>query len=512
MSKRYHNLDQHFQDIVYQFPDKHALCFESQSFTYSDLHSSALIYYNGLMLSGVTFGSVVALPAKKIFEVYALVIACLKIGAPYSFYDLKAPNERILSQMKVLGDPVIVIDPDSEKQFDYNIFHDYCNVSIGDLFDSGKNSFSRYKKNLARVEDTSIAYIMFTSGSAGSPKGVAISHGNLLYFCSWIVDIVGVSSGDRISGLNKLYFDNSVFDLYSSFFSGATLYPISDDMLVDSSSLFNYLRDKKISVWFSVPSLLVYHLSISRDSVKLIQSVGKIIFGGEPFPKSSLKQLWDICANKVELINVYGPTECTCICSLYKITKNDFSDQNINKIAPIGIISDYFDYQILNENSEPILDGGVGELVLGGGAVGKGYWEREDLTSKAFISNPVSTFLHDIYYKTGDLVKQTSTGNLEFISRIDHQIKHMGHRIELPEIEFAVLSSNQIFEACAIYKNSNTHGYIKLFYNGLVEEGFVLNLIMSKLPSYMRPRLIVKLAKLPKNRNGKIDRRELEAL
>ncbi|MBT3198051.1 MAG: AMP-binding protein, partial [Gammaproteobacteria bacterium] len=253
-----------------------------------------------------------------------------------------------------------------------------------------------------------------------------------------------------------------------------------------------------------------YHLSVASRQVASLRTIRKIIFGGEAFPKSSLRQLWELYRNHpVALINVYGPTECTCICSIYRISEEDFSEENMVQIAPIGVISDYFDYAIVDEHNRPVECGVVGELILGGGAVGKGYWGREDLSEKVFISNPSSPLLNDRYYKSGDLVRARRTGELEFVSRVDYQIKHMGHRIELPEIESVILAESAVVEACAIYKTGGNSGFIQLYYHGEVDEDFVITLLEKKLPTYMRPRVVVRVDELPKNRNGKVDRKQL---
>jgi len=513
MSKRTHNLNLLFQKVVERFGEKDALCFESRCYTYHQLNEDAQRCMWGLLHNKVYQRQVVALPATKSYEVYVALLAALRLGVPYSFYDTKSPLDRVLSQLEVLGDPLVVMDEaDGSLQRDtiQNQYHCHELSTVCKL-DRTLEEFS--SDSLQRVGDTTIAYIMFTSGSTGTPKGVSISHGNLLYLISWIKEKVGVTAEDRLSGLNKQYFDNSVFDLYGSLFTGATLYPVADELLIDSASLFDYLEKQKISVWFSVPSLLVYHLSMAAKRVVALSSIRKILFGGEVFPKPSLKQLWEGYQGRpVELINVYGPTECTCICSMYPLKEEDFAPEKMEQIAPLGEVSDYFSYAVVDQENRPVATGEVGELTLGGGAVGKGYWGREDLSEKVFVSNPSSPYLKDLYYKTGDLVREQACGQVEFISRVDYQIKHMGHRIELPEIESVVLAGADIVEACAVYKQIGSSGYIQLYYHGAVEEEVVIALLEKKLPAYMRPRKIDKMDGLPKNKNGKIDRKKLGEL
>lgn len=507
--RRYHHLGQLFSQVVEQQGDKKAICFGERCYSYHELDQDSDRAMSGLLQNSARQSGVVAIPATKNYSVYVTLLACLKLGIPYSFYDTKSPAPRVLVQMEVLDEPLVVTDHHIDEVLLEPLQENYrcCDVEVLMVADVQQIQLDEQRM---RVGDSSIAYIMFTSGSTGVPKGVAISHSNLFYLIDWAVNQVGVTTGDRLSGLNKQYFDNSVFDLYASLFTGATLCPVDDELLIDSALLFRYLERQQVSIWFSVPSLLVYHLSLGANHVASLSAIRKFIFGGEAFPKSSLQQLWKLYQERsVELLNVYGPTECTCICSLYRVSEEDFTGENMGQIAPVGIISDYFDYAVVDEENHPVALGEPGELLLGGGAVGQGYWGRADLTEKAFIPNPRCDKLQDRYYKTGDLVRERESGELEFISRVDLQIKHMGHRIELPEIESVVLSGGEVVEACAVYKTRGSAGYIQLYYNGEMSESAMKGLLESRLPSYMRPRLVTRMGQLPKNRNGKIDRRQL---
>ena len=503
---RNYNLSHSFGDIVSAHGNNSAICISDKCHSYIEIDEISTKIANWLDNQGVRCGDVIALPADKTFLIYSIVGSCLKLGVTYSFYESSFPIYRLEKQFNVL-DPQLIIYSKDEIINNFREGFDLIELS---QIEAELNRFSsklNFNRNL--VTDSSIAYVMFTSGSTGEPKGVAISHKNLINFIDWIRHDLGICVDDRITGLNKLFFDNSVFDIYASLFTGACLYPVNDNIINDSGMLFDYIRGNQITVWFSVPSLIVYHLTLAPKQSKSFRVLKKIIFGGEGFPKNSLLKLRNITDGNSKLLNVYGPTECTCICSLYEIRSTDFDDVNSDKIAPLGYINNNTDYIIVNNDGNRCGPGETGELYLGGSLVGRGYWNNIDLTNIQFIQNPFHSKYRDIYYKTGDLVCSNDDNIIEFISRSDYQIKHMGYRIELPEIENVLLTHSEISEACAVYKKTNDLGVISILYAGKIQEEYVRSYLVERIPSYMLPKNIVKLDSLPKNSNGKIDRRQL---
>ncbi|MGE0590826.1 MAG: AMP-binding protein, partial [Cyclobacteriaceae bacterium] len=354
------------------------------------------------------------------------------------------------------------------------------------------------------------AYIMFTSGSTGFPKGAVISHSNLLHFIEWGRDTFDVVPSDVFTNANPIYFDNSVFDFYVSIFNGATLVPISHSLVKKPRELVEAINASRCTIWFSVPSLLVYLLTTKVLKGTDFQNISRISFGGEGFPKNKLKQLFGLFGHRVTLINVYGPTECTCICSSYKITENDFV--SMNELAPLGFMAPNFGYELI-----PVSDGtpSLGELALTGPCVGLGYYNDPERTMKSFVQNPNVPY-NQIMYKTGDLVERMPNGYIHFRGRIDNQVKHMGYRIELEEIEAAFSTLSYVDEVGVIYeKISDELGQIKAFLCiniPNVDEMTISDDIRQIVPAYMVPRRIVVLDRLPKNQNGKIDRRQLKEM
>jgi D-alanine--poly(phosphoribitol) ligase subunit 1 len=353
------------------------------------------------------------------------------------------------------------------------------------------------------------AYIMFTSGSTGIPKGAVMSHNNVLNFIHWAQDRFEVTPEDIFSNVNPMYFDNSVFDFYVSLFSGASLVPLTATQVRDPCQLLDVINRLRCTIWFSVPSLLVYLLATRALDTHDLPAVRKIVFGGEGLPKSKLKKLYDLFGERAELENVYGPTECTCICSAHTIQPADFAD--MKALAPLGFLAPDFSYEILG----PADSADEGELFLCGPNVGLGYYNDHERTATSFIQNPMHRRFRDIGYRTGDLVRRDPDGRLHFIGRTDFQIKHMGYRIELEEVESALASLPQVGECAVIYRKLG---------DGLGElVGFVVAAeptdpdelvhgVAHLLPAYMIPRRISVLKDLPRNANGKIDRIALQGV
>ena len=259
-----------------------------------------------------------------------------------------------------------------------------------------------------------------------------------------------------------------------------------------------------------MPSLLIYLLKLKQFKEGSLPAIRKIIFGGEGFPKRMLKELYNIFFEQADLENVYGPTECTCICSAYTIRDEDFEE--MNQLAPLGKLSRNFSASIV---SNPHLDPTKGELCLSGSQVCLGYFNDSERSNSSFVQNPLHNKYIDRSYLTGDIVSQDKNGLYIFHGRQDFQIKHQGYRIELEEIECNLSLVNDVLE-CAVIYYIDELGVGKIY--GFIviageEESETLSNVKQELsllvPSYMIPQEFIILPELPKNPNGKIDRTSL---
>lgn len=506
-----YNLGLLFQQVVNTCHNRIALSYsDGKTFSYQEINQFSNQIAHFLLDLGIKKGQVIALFNDKSALALASMLACLKLGIIYTNLDPNNPWERLQRIIETCQPSLIINAFPNLPHENYLKNEHICKiVNLQQVLSPEKlNQFSSNNiPEITKVTGTNPAYLMFTSGSTGFPKGVVISHANVLNFIEWAKERFDITCEDIFSNVNPIYFDNSVFDFYISLFSGAMMIPFSTEEIKDSRNTIKIINEKKCTIWFSVPSLLVYLLTTRVLTKDDFPNVRKIIFGGEGFPKPKLKQLYDLFGHHTDLENVYGPTECTCICSAYTINEQDLTD--LSQIAPLGYLAPNFDYDIIPLNPD---NPNYGELLLLGANVGLGYFNDAERTKKSFIQNPNHNNYRDIGYKTGDLVNRDAEGLLYFKGRADFQIKHLGYRIELEEIEAALNILSFVNESAVIYhKLGEGLGEIIAFVS--VKETTTSEEIMESvkkiLPNYMTPKKIKILDILPKNQNGKIDRQTL---
>jgi amino acid adenylation domain-containing protein len=355
------------------------------------------------------------------------------------------------------------------------------------------------------------AHILFTSGSTGVPKGVIITHSNVIHFITWAAKYFGAKPSDRISSHPPLHFDLSTFDIYGTLGSGAQLHIVPTELNLLPQKLAEFIRDSELTQWFSVPSVL--NFMAKADVVKQddFPALERLLWCGEVFPTPPLIY-WMRRLPRVKFTNLYGPTEATIASSYYTVPQ--CPDDERAEI-PIGAPCDGEGLLALDDELKPVPAGAVGDLYISGVGLSPGYWQDPEKTDAVFIKRPGSSDPNDRIYKTGDLAKVGEDGLFYYIGRADSQIKSRGYRIELGEIETALNALN-LTEECAIVA-INTGG----FEGVAICCAFVplkdvdapparLRTEMSKvLPNYMMPARWMRFDFLPKNANGKIDRRAL---
>lgn len=358
-----YNLGQFFSRIANRNPNSIAIKTtndECMSFHDLDVISNRIAHY--LANIGISKNDVIAILNNKTFASYALMIACLKTGIVYTNIDPKSPVERFKKMLDVCNPKCIFYS--GTEQFDIINTIESKELTVIDYsttqFQLGihKQADGIPQQNID-ITSSNAAYIMFTSGSTGFPKGVVISHGSIINFINWSRVTYNINSEDVLTNLNPMHFDNSVFDFYASLFNGATLLPITEELTINPRKLLDQLNFLKPTIWFSVPSLLVYILNMRALKDIDLKNLRIVTFGGEGFPKNKLRELWVKWKDRVKFINVYGPTEGTCICSSYVVSEKDLNNDDL---LPLGQIAPNFNAFVLDENNNIIKDAGVGEL------------------------------------------------------------------------------------------------------------------------------------------------------
>ena len=509
MSAYPHAVPDRFREVVGAHRDRPALVWSAREVvTYGELDRLSDRAALFLRRQGVRKGDRVCIRLDKCTLAYSLIVACLKVGAPYFVVDPSNPAARVAHildrclprlvftarepALEMSDRRVVVVDPDDQ---------------FAALDPAGDAAFEPE----AEVVGTDPAYIMFTSGSTGFPKGAVISHANLLNFIQWARGEFSVTPEDVFTNVNPLYFDNSVFDFYASIMNGAALAPFDAATMRDPYLVLRRIDELRCTVYFSVPSLLIYFQTLKMMTPSAFAHVRAVVFGGEGYPKAKLRELFDCLAARAELVNVYGPTECTCICSAYRVTEADFED--LNGYPPLGGPIPNFTFAILNERDEAAAPGEVGELCLGGPCVGLGYFNDPEMTRAAFGQNPLNPHYHERVYRTGDLVRLSADdGKVHFVGRRDSQIKHQGYRIELGEIEHALCRVPGVDEAVALHAAPDGVSVIVAVVasRGGVTPDVIRRELAKAVPAYMIPGRVDVLERLPKNDNGKIDRKLLK--
>ncbi len=507
-----YNLALRFQNIVETYPQRASLWFnESEIYTYRELNRYANRLARFLVQLGLVSGDVVCLSGIKSVHTFALILACLKTGVIYSVFDPDSPFERLRKIFLTCRPRLVVANTDLLQSLSGGLAElMIASLSTDDLalrVEDYEDVNLLLSKN---ITGTTPGYIMFTSGSTGVPKGAVMTHANVLNLIEWGKEAFAISHEDISTNVNPLYFDNSVFDFYSSIFNGACLVPFSKQETRNPKTLVEKIDAAGCTLWFSVPSLLIFLQTMKAADGRYLRSIKRFIFGGEGYPKPKLQALFNVYSGTSEFFNVSGPTECTCICSLYKITADDFHD--LQGFPPLGSIADNFSYLILGDDNKKVQDGALGELCLLGPNVGLGYYNDPGRTDVSFVQNPYNTEFREIMYKTGDLVRfETTDGKLYIQGRKDNQIKHMGYRIELEEIENALHRIEYISEAVAIhFSGEGTSRIIAvLAVRREASDDQVRQELRKLVPDYMMPSDFYYEDVLPKNPNGKVDRKFL---
>jgi D-alanine--poly(phosphoribitol) ligase subunit 1 len=504
-----HNLALKFQQVVDSSATAAAVLCEGRQYDFQTLNRLANRFARWLAGRGLTQGQVVCLELPKIIEAYALAMACIKIGAPYAFLDSVAPTERTMLMMDRCKPAMVVSIRDGIGN----------RVVIGN-----EDQRENLRREIEGFDDTNLleteqitgadpAYVMFTSGSTGEPKGVVIPHQGVLHLVDWAAQDLGVGPGDRLTNVNPIFFDNSVFDIYAGLLNGAAIVALDVPKGRPPAELVAEITRNRCTFFFAVPTLFMFLDSMHLLTPDKLPSVNRFMFGGEGFPIARLRRFYEAFAGKAQLINCYGPTETSCICSGLEITGSALD--TTEGLVPLGRLNPSFSHRILDEELKPVAAGGVGELWLGGPCVGLGYLNNFEETAKRFRQDPLIDGYRAILYRTGDLVTlEQHTGLLRFRGRADNQVKLRGYRVELEEIDHAMALIPGVVRALAIvlHDASGSSRLVAAYSGNKLGDADLLAHCNERLPAYMVPSRFTWLENIPTNANGKADRRAVTAL
>ncbi|CAK8714605.1 MAG: D-alanine--poly(phosphoribitol) ligase [Candidatus Electrothrix sp. AU1_5] len=503
-------LSQLLKQSVQAHAERPALTDGKRELTYRALDELSNRFAQQLLQAGVTRGDRVGIYLKKSPEAVAAIFGVLKIGAAYVPLDSAAPLQRIAYIVENCRIKALVSTRPKITKFQ-NRSSEIENKPTPILVDDQQALAAVPSEPLPDPQsiENDLAYILYTSGSTGMPKGVMISHRASLTFVDWAFDTFAVQPTDRISSHAPFHFDLSIFDIFVTMKAGGTLVLVPPTLSVFPRDLADFIASQKISIWYSVPSALIQMLLYGQLERHDFSRLRTVLFAGEVFPVKYLRQLMSRFPH-IGYHNLYGPTE-TNVCTWHTV-----SPLAPDRSQPISIGKACANSEILvfNEQNELVASGETGELCVRGPGLMSGYWGLPERTAESLTHCRIHDLESEVIYHTGDLVRQEDDGNYTYLGRRDNQIKSRGYRIELGEIETVLYSHLAVEEAAVIpipdEEIGNRIRAILVVRDGEQLTHSALDVFCAThLPKYMMPHEVEFRDSLPKTSTGKVDKVQL---
>lgn len=492
-----------FEKQVAKTPNHIAVYLHEDKLTYSQLNEKANTLAQYLISKGVKPGSLVGLCIERSCDLIVGVLGILKAGAGYVPLDPEYPQERLHYMIETAKMPVMVTNGSLADKLPKSKAEKILIETIKQIAVANPN---------IQHTSTDIAYVLFTSGSTGMPKGVAMPHKPLINLITWQLKNTTVLEGEKTLQFAPISFDVSFQEIFSTLSCGGTLVMIEDDMRLNAVNLLNFVSKEKINRLF-LPFIALQHLcEVAENFNGDLSSLKEVITAGEQLQSTQFIRNFFKKNKQCTLWNHYGPTEGHVV-TAYKLPANP---DEWSALPSIGKPIDNAEIYILDDNGNPLGANQEGELFIGGVSVAKGYLNRDDLTKEKFLANPFANSQGKYFYKTGDLAKYLSDGNIEYLGRMDGQVKVRGYRIELGEIELTLDKHASVKQAVVVAREDEP-GDKRLVAYCLPHDGKNINagelrkFLADKLPEYMMPSAFVQMENFPRTPSGKIDRRNLPA-
>jgi amino acid adenylation domain-containing protein len=496
-------------------PEAPAVRARGRSLGYGELEARSSQLAHLLRERGVVPGDRVGLYFPKAVESVVAMLGVLKAGAAYVPLDPHAPVARVAGIAADCGLRALVTT--AERLAALPPAPLACAVLVSGQAEAAHQvewpALAAYPATAppAAAIETDLAYVLYTSGSTGRPKGVMLTHRNALTFVDWCAATFGVGADDRLANHAPLHFDLSVFDVYNALAAGACVTLIHEEVALFPQRLAALVEAERFTVWYSVPSALVYLLQHGDLGARDLDRLRLVLFAGEVFPMKYLRQLADLLP-RAELYNLYGPTE-TNVCTYHRVDRARLAGQ---ERLPIGRACANTDTLVLDADGRRVGPGETGELYVRGPSVTPGYWGDTDKTARALVANPLQPWLGERLYRTGDLVTLDADGEYQFLGRRDSQVKSRGYRIELGDVEAALYAHPDVLEAAVIAVPDEEIGSrLRAFVApppGRTLTPAALQAHCARLvPRYMVPEAIEVRPSLPRTSTGKTDRTRLAA-
>lgn len=516
------SLERGFRASAVRFPDRPALEVDGRVIGYAELDATAR-RIAAAITQGVPNGpNFTGIYGQRSLSAFAGVLGALKAGHAYVPLGSNFPLERSRRILERSGCRAIVVDPQAEPRLGELIegVPEPCALIFPehDTRDSLSADYAPHTvycaDDLTGLPESSpldvaaddIAYVLFTSGSTGLPKGVPITHGNVAAFLGHILDRYQLDETDRFSQTFALTFDLSVFDMFAAWWAGGCLCSPPERALFKPG---RYIRESKLTVWFSVPTTGALMKKFGELKPDRYPDMRLSLFCGEALPVD-IVQAWRSAAPNAALENLYGPTELTIACTGYRWNDHTSEGESENGLVPIGEPFPHMDVFVADESLREVAPGDVGELLMTGPQMSPGYLHDPERTAAAFVTPPGR---RQTFYRTGDRVRR-ATGNrpMTYLGRVDHQVQVRGHRVELGEIEHVLRELAGADSAVALgwpVSAQGAEGIVAFVDAPDADAALLRRRAQDRLPDYMVPSQVRLLDAFPRNGSGKIDRNSL---
>jgi amino acid adenylation domain-containing protein len=495
-------IHQWFEAQAARTPDAVAVVFEEQALTYQELNTRANQLAHHLRTLGVGPEVLVGICIERSFEMMVGLLGILKAGGAYVPLDPTHPKERLAL---VLSDALVPVLLTQHKLVSALPTHGSRLVCLDTEWEH--IAHQRQDNPVSGVSPEHLAYVMYTSGSTGYPKGVMIPHRALRNHMHWMQATFPLTAADRVVQKTPISFDASVWEIFAPLVVGGRLIVARPGGHQDSAYVVELMATYQVTMLKLVPSLL--QVLLEEGTAPICQSLRHVFCGGEPLSLGLQERFFERV--EAQLHNLYGPTEATIDVSCWTCQR-----EGNQRLIPIGRPMANTQLYVLNAQLQPVPIGVTGELYIGGASLARGYLNRPELTAEAFIPHPFSNTPGARLYKTGDIARYLPDGNLEFLGRTDNQVKIRGYRVELGEVE-TTLEHHPAIRQAVVLARQDTPGDRRLVAYCTPHRGCIPDIrelrgfLRTKLPDYMVPAAFVVLDALPLTPHGKVDRQALLA-
>jgi len=495
-----------FEQQCLKTPDSIAIEFDGASLSYRELNAKANQVAHWLIDSGALPDQMIGICAERSFDLVTGVLGILKAGCAYVPFDASYPSERISYMIAESGIKTVLIQETFRELFkNTNTVPKALDTEWKKVFEEKST-----KNPNVKIAPQQLAYVLFTSGSTGMPKGVGMVHRSLMNLVAWQKDKTNLGVAARTLQFAPISFDVSLQELFTTWTTGGTLVLITDEMRLNAIKLLEFINAHKIERLF-LPFIALQHLTEVAENSKIWPSgLKNIITAGEQLQITRHIAAFFTHLPSCILHNHYGPTE-THVVTAYTM---EGPAGSWVPLPPIGKPISNTHIYLLGEDMLPVPQGEEGEIYAGGDALARGYINRPELTKERFLKNPFSDEKDSFIYKTGDIGKYLADGTIEYLGRADNQVKVRGYRIELGEIEVTLGKMPGIVQVAVSVREDEPGdkrliAYLVVEHDKKITAAELRKLLAGKLPEYMMPSAFVFLNKLPKTPSGKIDRRAL---